>query len=275
MNSLEAVEQLVTVVGVRFKRAGKIYYFDPNGLSLKPGDKVIVETSRGLESGQVVIKPRQVPESDILTPLRPVIRIATPEDLEQVAENKRLAEEAWEICAQRVRKHKLEMKIVAAEYTFDRAKLIFYFTAENRVDFRNLVRELASIFKTRIELRQIGVRDEAKIAGGLGPCGRVLCCTSFLSEFAPVSIRMAKDQNLSLSPNKLTGLCGRLKCCLRYENDIYAEAHAVLPREGAMVNTPLGKGRVVSLDFLGKRVKIRLEDDSVAEMSYREIEVVQ
>lgn len=268
------MQSTVTVVGIRFKKAGKIYYFDPNGLDLKPGDQVIVETARGLEIGIVVVKPREIEESEILTPLRSVLRIATVEDLDTAAANQKLAEDAWRICAERARHHNLDMKIVSAEYTFDRSRLIVYFTAEKRIDFRALVRDLASIFKTRIELRQIGVRDEAKIAGGLGPCGRVLCCTSFLSEFAPVSIRMAKDQNLSLSPSKLTGLCGRLKCCLRYENDIYVEAKALLPKEGTWVRTPRGTGRVVGLDFLGKRVKIHFDDDSIGEVSYREVETL-
>lgn len=272
---MEVVEEkTVTVVGVRFKRAGKIYYFDPNGLELRPGDQVIVETVRGLEIGQVVVKPRQIDTSEVMAPLRQVLRVATLEDLDTAAENQELAQKAWGICVRRVAKHKLDMKVVSAEYTFDRSKLIVYFTADGRVDFRALVRDLAATFKTRIELRQIGVRDEAKIAGGLGPCGRVLCCTSFLAEFAPVSIRMAKDQNLSLSPSKLTGLCGRLKCCLRYENEVYVEARAQLPREGARVKTKKGIGRVVGLDFLGKRVKIRFEDDSTDELSYSDVEAL-
>ena len=268
-------EATVTVVGVRFKRAGKIYSFDPNGLDLRPGDWVIVETSRGVEYGQVVVKPRAVPESEVMTPLRRVVRLATPEDQQVVEENRRLAEEAYQICVERVAALKLPMKVVAAEYTFDRSKLVIHFTAEERVDFRELLRDLGSRLKTRIELRQIGARDEAKIIGGLGPCGRILCCTSFLPEFEPISIRMAKDQNLSLSPSKLTGLCGRLKCCLRYENDTYVEARALLPREGARVKTARGVGRVVGLDFLGRRVRVRLEDDSVAEFAHSDVSEIR
>ncbi|HEY8449355.1 MAG TPA: stage 0 sporulation family protein [Bacillota bacterium] len=269
---MPSTQSTVLVVGVRFKPAGKIYYFDPNGLELRPGDPVIVETARGLEFGHVVIRPRQVAEDEVLLPLRPVVRCATLEDLDQLEENRRLAREAYRICVERVRQHDLAMKIVAAEYTFDRGKLVLYFTADERVDFRTLVRELAATFRTRIELRQIGVRDEAKIIGGLGPCGRLLCCTTFLAEFEPISIRMAKDQSLSLSPSKLTGLCGRLKCCLRYENDTYVEARALLPREGARVHTPCGSGRVIGLDFLGRRVRIRLDDDRVVELPYTEVE---
>nr|MBO2507206.1 stage 0 sporulation protein [Bacillota bacterium] len=261
----------VTVVGVRFKKAGKVYYFDPAGHDLRPGDHVIVETARGAEYGQVVIKPRPVPESDVAQPVRKVLRRATLEDEEQVAENRRLAAAALRTCQERVQAHGLEMRIVSVEYTFDRSKLVIHFTAEGRVDFRELLRDLGSRLKTRLELRQIGVRDEAKVVGGLGPCGRILCCTSFLAEFEPISIRMAKDQNMSLSPTKLTGLCGRLKCCLRFENDTYVETRALLPREGTRVQTERGPGRVVGLDFLARRVRVRLDDDTVVEFAHHEV----
>ena len=266
-----AAEATVTVVGVRFKQAGKIYYFDPAAHDLRPGDRVIVETGRGLEYGHVVIKPRAVPAADLMQPVRGVLRKATPEDEDRVLENRRLAAAAQETCRERVAAHGLEMRIVAVEYTFDRSKLIIHFTAEGRVDFRELLRDLGSRLKTRLELRQIGVRDQAKLVGGLGPCGRILCCTSFLAEFEPISIRMAKDQNLSLSPTKLTGLCGRLKCCLRFENDTYVEVRALLPREGTRVKTEQGTGRVVGLDYLGRRVRVRLDDDTVAEFAHTEV----
>lgn len=205
------------VVGVRFKKAGKVYYFDPGTLDLKQGDNVIVETARGVEFGEVVMAPREVPDEEVVSPLKQVMRAATPEDRKQVKENKAKEKEAFKICQAKIAAHGLPMKLVDVEYTFDRSKIIFYFTAEGRVDFRELVRDLASVFRTRIELRQIGVRDEAKLLGGLGPCGRVCCCNVFLGEFQPVSIRMAKEQNLSLNPTKISGLCGRLMCCLKFE----------------------------------------------------------
>ncbi|HEX6988389.1 MAG TPA: stage 0 sporulation family protein [Bacillota bacterium] len=268
-------EATIPVVGVRFKQAGKIYYFDPGGHDLRPGDHVIVETARGVEYGHVVIKPRPVPASELMTPVRGVLRKATLDDEDQVAENRRLADAALQTCQERAAAHGLEMRIVSAEYTFDRSKLVVHFSAEGRVDFRDLLRDLGARLKVRLELRQIGVRDEAKLIGGLGPCGRILCCTSFLAEFEPVSIRMAKDQNLSLSPTKLTGLCGRLKCCLRYENDTYVETRALLPREGARVRTRQGTGRVVGLDFLGRRVRVRLDDDTVVEFPHNEVAEAQ
>jgi len=214
------------VVGVRFRRAGKIYYFDPGDIDPGVGDTVVVETIRGLEVAEVVVAGRTVPEEEISQPLRPVVRKATPEDLARLEENREKEKEALAVCERKIAEHGLEMSLVDAEYTLDRAKLIFYFTAEGRVDFRQLVRDLSSTFKTRIELRQIGVRDEAKMMGGLGPCGRQLCCCTFLTEFQPVSIRMAKRQDLSLNPNKISGLCGRLMCCLRYENDYYPDPKA-------------------------------------------------
>lgn len=209
------------VVGIRFKKAGKIYYFDPETLELSVGNFAIVETSRGQEFGEVVVAPKQVPDEDVVQPLKKVIRAASDEDCQKILENRQKEEEAFEACQEKIVEHGLEMKLVDVEYTFDRSKVIFYFTSDGRVDFRELVKDLAAVFRTRIELRQIGVRDEAKMIGGLGPCGRVLCCHTFLGEFEPVSIRMAKDQNLSLNPTKISGVCGRLMCCLRYESDAY------------------------------------------------------
>jgi len=215
---------LVNVVGVRFKQAGKVYYFDPENLKISNESNVIVETVRGLEFGKVVIGPRQVNNDEVVLPLKKVIRVATAEDEKQLKHNRQKEEEARTVCSKKIEEHELPMKLVDVEYTFDGSKVIFYFTAEGRVDFRDLVKDLASVFRTRIELRQIGVRDEAKMIGGLGSCGRVLCCTSFLGDFEPVSIRMAKEQNLSLNPTKISGICGRLMCCLKYENDCY-ECH--------------------------------------------------
>jgi len=212
---------LANVVGVRFRKAGKIYYFLPGGLDLKPKDYVIVETARGMEFGEVVLPLREVPEEELVAPLKEVIRKATPEDYEHYQENKRKEKDAFQICLDKIAAHKLPMKLIDVEYTFDNNKIIFSFTAEGRVDFRELVKDLAAVFRTRIELRQIGVRDEAKLLGGIGPCGRELCCSLFLGEFEPVSIRMAKDQNLSLNPTKISGICGRLMCCLKYENGCY------------------------------------------------------
>lgn len=254
------------VAGVRFKKAGKIYYFDPESWELAPGDQVIVETSRGVEIGHVVVRPKELPDEEVTQPLKPVMRKADEEDVRRQAENEAWADEAFEVCAQKIRDHGLDMNLIEAEYTFDRSKAIFYFTAEGRVDFRALVRDLAAALKTRIELRQIGVRDEAKLVGGIGPCGRILCCTSFLDDFAPVSIRMAKDQNLSLNPSKISGLCGRLMCCLRYENDTYSEAQKALPKQGAVVQTSLGRGKVIGLDYLDQMVDIVLEDERVVQL---------
>ena len=209
------------VVGVRFRRAGKIYYFDPGGLTLQIADKVVVETARGLEFGEVVIAPREVPEASLVLPLKTVLRVGSEEDVRRVEDNQLKQQEAFAVCTEKIREHELPMKLIDVEYTFDNSKIIFYFTAEGRVDFRELVKNLAAIFRTRIELRQIGVRDEAKMVGGIGGCGRVLCCHAFLGDFEPVSIRMAKDQNLSLNPTKISGICGRLMCCLKYENEVY------------------------------------------------------
>ena len=247
------------VVGVRFKKAGKIYYFDPDGHPVQKDQHVIVETSRGVEYGKVVIPPREVGEEDVVLPLKKVLRIATLEDERQVERNKEQAEKAYDICLKKIEEHGLEMKLVDVEYTFDRNKVIFYFTADGRVDFRELVKDLAAIFKTRIELRQIGVRDEAKMQGGIGPCGRILCCSTFLGDFEPVSIKMAKEQNLSLNPSKISGLCGRLMCCLKFENDYYEEALRELPDLGEETLTPKGLGRVVDLNILEKRVFVELK----------------
>ncbi|MGN1248895.1 MAG: stage 0 sporulation family protein, partial [Candidatus Spyradocola sp.] len=231
---------MTTVIGVSFKRAGKMYYFDPNGLELHTGDQVIVETARGMECGDVVTDLREVPDEEVVQPLKAVIRVATDEDRRRIAVNARKEAEAFEIGQARIAHHQLEMKLVDVEYTFDVSKIIFYFTANGRIDFRELVKDLASIFKTRIELRQIGVRDEAKMIGGLGSCGRPICCRTFLGDFQPVSIKMAKEQNLLLNPTKISGLCGRLMCCLKYEQDTYDEVYKRTPRVGKEVITPDG-----------------------------------
>jgi len=256
---------LYSVVGVRFKNAGKIYYFDPMNLPVEKEHAVIVETARGIEYGKVVIGRRVVGEADVVLPLKRVIRIADENDARVVEENKAAARNAMVICQQKVKEHQLKMKLVDVEYTFDRNKIIFYFTAEGRVDFRELVKDLASVFRTRIELRQIGVRDEAKLLGGIGPCGRILCCSSFLGDFAPVSIKMAKDQNLSLNPTKISGLCGRLMCCLKYEHDQYESVKHELPEVGSTVVTSLGTGKVVGLNVDNRSVKVQLFETGTVE----------
>jgi cell fate regulator YaaT (PSP1 superfamily) len=261
-------------VGVRFKKAGKIYYFDPDRLPIEKDSHVIVETARGVEYGKVVIGRKQVADKDVVLPLKKVIRMADERDAKQVEENKQAAKNAFSICQTKIKEHKLEMKLVDVEYTFDRNKIIFYFTADGRVDFRELVKDLASVFRTRIELRQIGVRDEAKMLGGIGPCGRLLCCSTFLGDFEPVSIKMAKDQNLSLNPAKISGLCGRLMCCLKYENDNYESTRDEMPDIGATVTTPLGEGRVVSVNVLDQSVQVELsENKRVIEFALDEIVV--
>ena len=249
---------MYNVVGVRFKKAGKIYYFDPDGLELENGSHVIVETVRGIEYGKVVIPRKTVDDEDIVLPLKKVLRKADEKDRLQVEANKRDAESAFHICLEKIEEHMLDMKLVDVEYTFDRNKVIFYFTADGRIDFRELVKDLAAIFKTRIELRQIGVRDEAKMLGGIGPCGRMLCCSTFLGDFDPVSIKMAKDQNLSLNPTKISGLCGRLMCCLKFENDEYEEAKERLPDIGEMIYTPHGDGKVVGLNLVERVIQVEL-----------------
>lgn len=260
------------VVGVRFKKAGKIYYFDPGEFSIKKGDPVIVETVRGIEYGQVVVGRKTVDENDVVLPLKKVIRPADEKDHHIVEENKKAAQEAYHICNQKIMDHQLEMKLVDVEYTFDRNKVIFYFTADGRVDFRELVKDLAAVFRTRIELRQIGVRDEAKMLGGIGPCGRMLCCSTFLGDFEPVSIKMAKDQNLSLNPTKISGLCGRLMCCLKYENDEYETAKEELPDLGEVIKTPRGVGKVVGLNILERVLQVELaEHNRVLEFTLEEI----
>ncbi|WP_312474542.1 stage 0 sporulation family protein [Neobacillus sp.] len=260
------------VVGVRFKKAGKIYYFDPGDLSFEKDDFVIVETVRGVEYGRAVIARKQVEEHDVVLPLKKVVRIADQKDRMIVEENKQAAQEAYEVCNEKVTEHQLDMKLVDVEYTFDRNKIIFYFTADGRVDFRELVKDLAAIFRTRIELRQIGVRDEAKMLGGIGPCGRMLCCSTFLGDFDPVSIKMAKDQNLSLNPTKISGLCGRLMCCLKYENDEYESAKEALPDLGEIIETPQGTGKVVGLNILERVLQVELkEQERVLEYTLDEI----
>jgi cell fate regulator YaaT (PSP1 superfamily) len=263
---------LFKVIGVRFKKAGKIYYFDPEQYSIEKDQFVIVETSRGIEYGKAVTTVKEVGQDDVVLPLKKVLRIADGKDKIQVEENKATAKEAFQVCVEKIQAHELDMKLVDVEYTYDRNKVIFYFTAEGRVDFRELVKDLAAIFRTRIELRQIGVRDEAKMLGGIGPCGRVLCCSSFLGDFEPVSIKMAKDQNLSLNPAKISGLCGRLMCCLKYENDQYESAIKELPDIGQEAQTSLGKGRVVGLNILEKLVQVELrEPERVIEFTLDEL----
>lgn len=251
---------MYNVVGVRFKKAGKIYYFDPVDFALEKDDYVIVETARGVEYGKVVVPIKQVGEHDVVLPLKQVVRPSTEKDRIQVEENRSESVQALALGTEKILERALEMKLVDVEYTFDRNKIIFYFTAEGRVDFRDLVKDLASVFRTRIELRQIGVRDEAKMLGGIGPCGRMLCCSTFLGDFEPVSIKMAKDQNLSLNPSKISGLCGRLMCCLKYENDEYEEAREQMPDIGDKIETPDGLGRVVSMNILERVLRIELND---------------
>ncbi len=258
---------MIKVVGVRFRSAGKIYYFDPAKLPMKAGDRVIVETARGVELGTVMVAPKDVPEETVIQPLKPVIRIATAEDLKVEERNHEKEKEAFKICLEKIAKHKLEMKLVDAEYTFDNNKLLFYFTADGRIDFRELVKDLAAVFRTRIELRQIGVRDETKIMGGIGICGRALCCHTYLSEFAPVSIKMAKEQNLSLNPTKISGVCGRLMCCLKNEEETYEYLNSRLPNVGDYVTTDDGlKGEVSSVSVLRQMVKVIVALDDEKEI---------
>lgn len=254
---------MVTVIGVRFKQAGKVYYFDPGEQVLNIGDPVIVETARGTEFGEVSMANSEVPESGIVAPLKPIIRIATEQDYIRHEENEKKKARAMELCQEKIDKRGLDMKLVDVEYTFDNSKVIFYFTADGRVDFRELVKDLAGVFRMRIELRQIGVRDEAKMLGGIGSCGRPLCCHSWLADFEPVSIKMAKVQNLSLSPTKISGICGRLMCCLKFENDVYTDLRRNMPEVGEQVKTPEGLGKVVDTTILEGKVKVRLYiDDS-------------
>lgn len=250
------------IIGVRFRRAGKIYYFDPNGEEIQAGSGVIVETARGVEFGRAAIGNRSIDDADFTQPLKKLIRVATEDDYEQEEKNKRREAEAIVICAEKIRKHNLVMKLVNVELTFDQSKITFYFTADGRVDFRDLVKDLAAVFRMRIELRQIGIRDEAKTLNGIAICGRALCCATFLEEFQPVSIKMAKDQNLSLNPTKISGICGRLMCCLKYEQDTYESLNKNLPSEGDAVMTPDGKGETISVSVLRQLVKVAVKKDS-------------
>lgn len=249
---------MVNVAGVRFKRAGKVYYFDPGDLDVKKDTNVIVETARGMEYGVVTLGIKSVSEKEIVAPLKKIIRIANDKDSQQHAENLKKKERAIMLCQEKVDKHKLDMKLIDVEYTFDNSKIIFYFTADGRVDFRELVKDLAGVFKMRIELRQIGVRDEAKMVGGIGACGRALCCNTWLPEFEPVSIKMAKVQNLSLNPTKISGICGRLMCCLKYENDVYMELRKGMPEYGERIKTEDGIGVVFDSNILENKIKVRL-----------------
>lgn len=258
---------MIEVIGVRFKPVGKVYYFDPKGLQLHDQDRVIVETVRGQEIGTVVVPNKHVEEDDRFMPLSPVIRIATKEDVHVDAKNREKEKKAFEVCKNKILKHKLDMTLIDVEYTFDGSKVIFCFVSEGRVDFRDLVKDLASVFKTRIELRQIGVRDETKAMGGLGVCGRKVCCASFLSEFMPVSVKMAKDQSISTNPQKISGACGKLICCLNYEQNVYEEAYKSMPRNGNIVNTPDGRGVVTESNVLRGTVRVRLDgEDPVYKM---------
>ena len=267
---------MTKVIGVRFRTAGKIYFFAPGKLNIQTGDKVIVETARGVEFGTVVTGEKEVEDDKIMQPLKPVIRIATAEDKKKDAKNRDKEKEAFGICLEKIRKHGLEMKLIDAEYTFDNNKVLFYFTADGRIDFRELVKDLASVFRTRIELRQIGVRDETKIRGGIGICGRPLCCHTYLSEFAPVSIKMAKEQNLSLNPTKISGVCGRLMCCLTNEEETYEELNSHLPSNGDHVTTPEGlRGDVQSVNVLRQLVKVvvTLDNDEKEIREYKATEL--
>ena len=265
------------VIGVRFTRAGKIYYFDPDGQKIERGKHVIVETARGVEYGDVVMENRDVPDKDIVQPLKKIMRAATEEDDAKEADNRRREAEALVLCYEKIRKHGLPMKLINAELAFDLSKIIFYFTADGRVDFRELVKDLASVFRMRIELRQVGVRDEAKILNGMGICGRGLCCANFLGDFQPVSIKMAKEQNLSLNPIKISGICGRLMCCLKYEQETYDVLNKGLPNEGDMVMTPDGKGAVLSVSALKQlvRVAVKKKETDIPNISYYNVKEVK
>lgn len=257
---------MVTIIGIRFNNTGKVYYFSPGELDIKAGQKVLVETARGIECADVIIGIRDVDESKIVAPLKDVIRIATDEDLEIHAQNKVKEKEAFKICNECIKKHNLEMKLIDVEYTFDNNKIMFFFIADSRIDFRDLVKDLASIFKTRIELRQVGVRDQAKTVGGLGICGRPICCASSMPDFQPVSIKMAKEQNLSLNPTKISGTCGRLMCCLKYEQEAYEDALSRLPGVGSIVDTPEGRGVVEDVNLLRETLKVKLSNETESEL---------
>ena len=266
------------VVGIRFKEVGKIYYFDPIGFKLNKGDRAIVETIRGLECGEVAQANKDVNDDEIVKPLKPIVRVATEEDLKVVERNKKKEKEAFDICLKKIALHGLDMKLIDVEYTFDSSKVIFYFTSDGRVDFRELVKDLASVFRIRIELRQIGVRDESKMKGGLGMCGRPFCCNSFLGDFQPVSIKMAKEQGLSLNPTKISGTCGRLMCCLKYEQESYEHLLRVTPKVGAIVDTSSGRGTVVETDLLKGMLKVRLDrspEAAPAVFSRRDVKLIK
>ncbi|MBD7914338.1 stage 0 sporulation family protein [Clostridium sp. Sa3CUN1] len=269
---------MINVIGVRFKKAGKIYYFDPSDLDIKKGDFVVVETARGIEFGECVIGIKEIPETDIVAPLKSVIRVAQEEDINKHKENKVKEKDALDICLKKIEEHGLNMKLIDVEYTFDNNKVIFYFTADGRVDFRELVKDLATIFKTRIELRQIGVRDEAKMLGGLGPCGRSLCCSTFLGDFASVSIKMAKEQNLSLNPTKISGICGRLMCCLNYEQSTYEDIRKRLPKVGSIVKMGDFSGEVIGNNTVKENVKVKYrrgDEEVVEEFKIDDIELIE
>ena len=266
---------MVNVIGVRFENAGKLYFFDPGDFWPTPGDYVLVETSRGIEFGEVVTGIKEIDDAMLQSPLKPVVRIASAEDLQHFKDNKAAEKEAYQVCQKKISEHKLDMKLVSVEYTFDNSKILFYFTANGRVDFRSLVKDLASVFKTRIELRQIGVRDEAKMLGGLGICGRPICCGAFLGDFQPVSIKMAKEQNLSLNPTKISGVCGRLMCCLKYEQDQYEAIRKKMPKVGKEVITPDGPGVVWELNVIKETVRVRIQKGDSSELRDYPMEDVQ
>lgn len=264
---------MVKIIGVRFRNVGKIYYFNPKNFQVSPGEHVIVETARGVEYGTVVLGPKEVDDNEVVQPLKDVIRVATPKDDAKAESNRKKEKEAYQICLQKIRAHELEMKLIDVEYTFDNNKVLFYFTADGRIDFRELVKDLAAVFKTRIELRQIGVRDETKILGGMGICGRGLCCHTYLSEFAPVSIKMAKEQNLSLNPTKISGVCGRLMCCLKNEQETYEYLNKRMPNTGDTVTTPEGiKGEVQSVNVLRQLVKVIVDIEDEKEIREYKVE---
>lgn len=269
---------MAEIIGVRFKPVGKTYYFNPLDCDVKAGDNVIVETSRGIEYGKVVVGRKTIDDSELKKPIKPIVRRANEADEAQRLENKEKEKEAFAICQEKIRRHGLEMKLVEVEYTFDRSKVLFYFTADGRVDFRELVKDLAMVFRTRIELRQIGVRDESKTIGSIGVCGRSLCCSKFLGEFAHVSIKMAKEQGLSLNPTKMSGACGRLMCCLKYEQDTYEEILKRLPRQGALVKTPDGNGTVESVSVLKEKVKVTVgkeKERTIKEYDAKDLKILK
>lgn len=267
---------MIKVAGIRFKNVGKVYYFSPGELDLPKGENVIVETAKGVEFGTIVLEPKEVEDDKVVSPLKEIIRIATDKDKDIITKNKIKEQDAYTICYEKIKKHKIAMKLVSVDYTFEGNKILFYFTAEGRVDFRELVKDLASVFRTRIELRQIGIRDEAKILGGVGICGRRLCCNSFLDEFQPVSIKMAKDQSLSLNPTKISGICSRLMCCLRYENEAYQDLIKDSPGIGSLVTTVDGKGEVISVSLLKGNVRVKIfkgDDIEINEYSISDLTV--